>query len=327
MEVERVSKELEKERALRKEEHALMDVRMRELQDARAYLTTEDTISGEEIKGMTEALNTEIYQVAALMVDTLDFDAKVSEDREAQAVAARCIGEHLVRALSGGEPKDDSEEETRHLATLAAIQASLVESCSSMINAWALSPEVSDHFARLYANIRHTCTPAVAGRWRVMTRARCKYLGSDTEVEEYLTRVLLGNLVPVLVVAGWKPFPVMQIENAISALGQRFGTRMVQVGKKLVRLDKAMGEGIISKDAAIGWIPGGAPFDPNIMENAFGKSSGISAEDFVLSTCDLGLMLSQVIKDREGAGSDAKAESQILLKPKVVLYSSLSEHK
>ncbi|KAK0212130.1 hypothetical protein DFS33DRAFT_1491806 [Desarmillaria ectypa] len=327
LEVERVNKELEKVRELRKEEHALLDLRMRELQDARAYLTTEDAMSGEEIKGMTEALNTEIYQVAAFMADTLDFDWTLLGDEQTQAAAARCVGEHLVRALSGGAPRDDSEEETRHLATLAAIQASLVQSCSTVINAWALSQEVSGHFAHLYMNIRRTCTPAVAGRWRAMTRAGCKYLGSDMEVEEQLTGVLLRNLIPVLVVAGWKLSSVVQIENAIGILGQEFGTRMIQVAKKLVRLDRAMGEGVISKDAALGWVPGGAPFDLNVMENAFGKSTGISAEDFVLSTCDLGLVLSQVIRNQEGAGSSIEVESQILLKPKVVLYSALFEHK
>ncbi|KAG7450058.1 uncharacterized protein BT62DRAFT_992067 [Guyanagaster necrorhizus] len=325
-EVERVNAELEKERALRRQEHTLLELRMRELQDTRAYLTTEDAISGEEVKGMTEALNTEIYQVAALMVDTLDFDGTFPGDEQAQAAAVRCIGKPLVSTLSAGAPRDDSEEETRHLATLAAIQASLAQSSSFLIRAWTFSPDVSNHFTRLYANIRRTCTPAVAGRWRAMTRARCKYLESDLKVEEYLTRVLLEDMIPVLVVAGWRPSPVIQMGDATGFLGQRFGTRLGEVAKKLVRLDRAMGEGLISKDVAAGWIPGGTPFNPSIMENAFGKSSGVSAEDYVLSTCDLGLVLMQVIKDREGAGSNTEVESQVLLKPKVVLFSAL-EHK
>ncbi|KAK0209581.1 hypothetical protein IW262DRAFT_1468846 [Armillaria fumosa] len=326
-EIERVSKELEKEKFLRREEHALLDLRTRELQDARAYLITEDAISGEEIKGMTETLNTEIYQVAAFMADTLDFDGTSPADDVNKAAAARWIGDSLAGVLSSGVPKDDTEEETRHLATLAAIQTSIVQTCINLINTWSFHPNVNDHFTALYINIRKTSTSAVAGRWRAMTRARCKYLGSEAEVEGHLAHCLLFDLAPVLAVAGWKTPPSVKAESAISALSQIFRTRVGQITKKMVRLDRAMGEGVISKDAQLCWVTAGTPFEPSVMENAYGKSPDISARDVVLSTCDLGLMLSQISMDVNGAGSGRTEDVQVVLKAKVVLHSALFEHK
>ncbi|SJL14058.1 uncharacterized protein ARMOST_17511 [Armillaria ostoyae] len=329
LEIERVNQELEKERTFRKAEHALLDLRMRELQDARAYLTTEDAISGEEIKGMTEALNTEVYQVAAFMADTLDFDGASPADEMNKAAAARWIGEPLVGVLSSGAPKNDSEEETRHLATLAVIQTSIVQTCISLINTWSFHPNVNDHFAGLYANIRETSTSAVAGRWRAMTRARCKYQGPEKEIEGHLVHCLLRDLAPVLAIAGWKIPPSVKAESAISALSQIFRTRLGQITRKMVRLDKAMGEGVISKDAQLCWVTAGTPFEPSLMENAYGKSPDISARDVVLSTCDLGLMLSQISNDSNGAesGRGEEVQAQVLLKVKVVLHSALFEHK
>ncbi|KAK0471604.1 hypothetical protein IW261DRAFT_1344399 [Armillaria novae-zelandiae] len=326
-EFERVSKELEKEKFLRREEHTLLDLRTRELQDARAYLTTEDAVSGEEIKGMTEALNTEIYQVAAFMADTLDFDGTSPADDLNKAAAVRWIGESLVGVLSSGVPKNDTEEETRHLATLAAIQTSMVQTCINLINTWSFHPNVNDHFTALYINIRNTSTSAVAGRWRAMTRARCKYLGSEMEIESHLVHCLLIDLAPVLAVAGWKTPPSVKAENAIGALSQIFRIRVGQITKKMVRLDRAMGEGVISKDAQLCWVTAGTPFAPSVMENAYGKSPDISAGDVVLSTCDLGLMLSQISKDVNGAGSGRTEDVQVVLKAKVVLHSALFEHK
>ncbi|KAK0196218.1 hypothetical protein F5146DRAFT_924336 [Armillaria mellea] len=326
-EIERINKELEKEKSLRREEQALLDLRTRELQDAQAYLTTEDAISGEEIKGMTEALNTEIYQVAAFMADTLDFDGLSPADEMNKAAAARWIGEPLVGALSSGVPKNDSEEETRHLATLAAIQTSIVQTCINLINTWSFHPNVNDHFAGLYINIRKTSTSAVAGRWRAMTRARCKYLGTDVEIESHLAHSLLFDLAPILAVAGWKTPPSVKAESVMSALSQIFRTRLGQITRKMVRLDRAMGEGVISKDAQLCWVTAGTPFDPSFMENAYGKSPGESAGDRVLSTCDLGLMLSQTSKDDNGAGSGGTEDIHVVLKVKVVLHSALIEHK
>ncbi|PBK90606.1 hypothetical protein ARMGADRAFT_1166920 [Armillaria gallica] len=328
LEIERVNQELEKERTLRKEEQALLDLRMRELQDARAYLTTEDAISGEEIKGMTEALNTEIYQVAAFMADTMDFDGTSPADEVNKAAAVRWIGEPLVGVLSSGVPKNDSEEETRHLATLAAIQTSIVQTCINLINTWSFHPNVNDHFAGLYANIRETSISfAVAGRWRAMTRARCKYLGPEKEIEGHLVNCLLRDLAPVLVVSGWKIPPSVKAESAIGALSQIFRTRLGQITRKMVRLDRAMGEGVISKDAQLCWVTAGIPFDSSIMENAYGKSPDMSTGDVVLSTCDLGLMVSQISKDSNEAGPGRTEDVQVLLKVKVVLHSALFEHK
>ncbi len=95
-----------------------------------------------------------------------------------------------------------------------------------------------------------------------------------------------------------------------------------RIAKDIVTLDRAMGEGLMSMDAELVMIGGGAAFDASFMENGFGDDGRASEGDrsaaIVGCTCDLGLHVR--VGEREGGGVET---SQLLLKPKVVLWSAL----
>lgn len=66
-------KQLQHERSLREEDRKLLEIRRVELEDAQAFLGSADTVSGEEISVMVQALNSHIYQLAAAIAESDDF--------------------------------------------------------------------------------------------------------------------------------------------------------------------------------------------------------------------------------------------------------------
>jgi len=74
------------------------------------------------------------------------------------------------------------------------------------------------------------------------------------------------------------------------------------------RLNKMIGEDVISGDLMVMIIGGGNLFDGKYMENAYARGDARPTQRTVICTTDLGLY------ERKGTG-----EPKILLKPKVVL--------
>ncbi|KAK0196202.1 hypothetical protein F5146DRAFT_1028832 [Armillaria mellea] len=302
--------DLEREKAARKDERRLLDIRTQELQDAHAYSMRSDALSTDELVAKVESLNAEIYQVSAYMADSMTFGARVDFEA-ARAEAVHWFGSYIIDLLCS-----TINEETRMQVVQIAMQAALVQSCADFISMWHMEKRTDDNLSRLYAKIQATNTQVVAGRWRAMTRSGSKY-ESLSDIKKEWIKIVVRKLAMVLIFAGWTGVGTNPTwEACTSFLTKRYGERIEEILHLAMDLDRGMGEGIVSEDIVIFSVGGGSSFVPDTMENGDGEFTVLNS-DHVLCTCELGLKVSRSVQ-KDG-------NSAILVKPKVVLCSTMSD--
>ncbi|KAK0448965.1 uncharacterized protein EV420DRAFT_1566394 [Desarmillaria tabescens] len=285
-ELQNVGMKLLHEQEQRQVERRLLATRAQELHDTETFLTKADLFSGAEVKVMVQGLNTEILQLAANMVDTLQFEdnAMTVDGDQAPTEQRLAIGGRMMQLLqTRGDP------DTHAMVVQAALQG------------WSKHSPTDDSLHDLYCDIRkrYADNPAVAGRWRSMTREKSKY-SMVSEIEEDFYSRVVEVVLNVLLVAGWSP------ADSKGTLTQTFGKRVSAIVKAAMKLDRAMGEGITSQDLVVYGARFDDRFDSDTMVDAYGnqKEDGES----VACTCELGLKVS--------------GGSNILSKTGVVLYSA-----
>ncbi|KAK0448946.1 uncharacterized protein EV420DRAFT_835194 [Desarmillaria tabescens] len=289
----------------------LLDVRTRELQDARMYLNTVDLVSGEDVVSMAEALNAEIFQAAAYMADSSVFGAKsrLTETKE----IAPWIGVDFIEIL-----RSEKDAETRVHAVQVALQASLARSCMATIAMWHPDSKIDEGLRQVYSKIQKTSLAPVAARWRVMTRSNSKYSTSE-EVEKSYIPWMVRRAVLVLLLAGWDSDGTKTWDACVTTVMNKYGRRVRDIIKLMMGLDKAISESIVSKDIIVCIAASGDQYDPGSMENTDGPAEKVQPSDRVMCTSDLGLKVTAT------SGDGSAERDTYLLKPKVVLRSSLTQ--
>ncbi|KAK0222694.1 hypothetical protein EDD85DRAFT_752265, partial [Armillaria nabsnona] len=240
----------------REEDRRLLDTRGKELRDTQMFLTKADTYSFAEIKDMVEGLNSEVLQIAAMMVDEFDCkgrDAGMRDEFEDLTTAVmqmrKVLGEPMVRLLQNHKDRDMHIEVVQK-----SIQAILVNATSHFISCWSSNNPMSSVFQDMYHHIRTSKNPAVAGRWRAMTREITKYV-LDTNFDERFSWFLLESLRDVLHVAGWSN------ADTEKRMVDKFGERLNVLVTLVKKLDRAIGEGITSRDLDVLMVEAGEQFD------------------------------------------------------------------
>ncbi|KAF8871914.1 hypothetical protein CPB85DRAFT_1445283 [Mucidula mucida] len=296
-EVATLRQQLQQEGALRSEDKKLLDTRSQELQDSQAYLTIADTVSIAETLAMVENLNSDIFQVAATVADEA-FLEHYELSKENAERARRCFGDNILRLLYEARHRDN---ESRSLVIQTVVQFALTQACLDITLFWDATL-ASTSLGTAYNHIRTKSSQSVSARWRHVSLTfypwSCRFLVGREELQP------IGN-------------------TYLHAVGQRFLPGLQRVVKDIVTLDRAMGEGLMSTDAELVTISGGEIYDKSFMENGFtgdgdrdgGNSDGGGNAAKVVCTTDLGLQAG----GRGGRG----AGTQLLLKPKVVLWSAL----
>ena len=132
----------------------LLEERTTELKGAQAFLTKADSLSGADVIGMVESLNSEILQVSAFMADTLKcgYPPMATEEVEQMAAqASRVLGNRMVRLLRSKQPDGDP------MLIQIALQACMVSLCKEMTSSWDLhDPQCHHILATIYARIQQT---------------------------------------------------------------------------------------------------------------------------------------------------------------------------
>ncbi|KAK0222676.1 hypothetical protein EDD85DRAFT_779146 [Armillaria nabsnona] len=297
-ELQRVGTKLVYEREQRQADQRLLATRAQELHNTETFLTKADQFSGAEVKVMVQGLNTEILQLAADMVDTLQFeDNAMAVDGDQRSTEQRLTIDGRMSQLL----QDRGDLDTHAIVVQAALQGVITRLCRRFISEWSKHSSTDDDLHGLYRDIRknYADSPAVAGRWRSMTREKSKYrVVSETEGNFYFR--VVEAVLNVMRVAGWSP------ADAKGTLLQTFGKRVSAIVKAAMKLDRAMGEGITSQDLVVYTAHLDDHFDSNTMVDAYGNQKADG--DVVACTCELGL------KASDG--------SNILLKTGVILYSA-----
>ncbi|KAF6743402.1 hypothetical protein DFP72DRAFT_933537 [Ephemerocybe angulata] len=331
----------------------LSEVRGKELKGAQVFLTKADTLSVTDVVQKVNALNEEIFQMAAFLGEVLIYEVlEEGVDRHSvrqQAVtsgysqAERLLGEKLANVLAQESIKEPKEPSNPLLVQIV-MQIAFTQWCARLGSRWTSYHKVDkakheegeegageqekersgnasvqnqrEHdnlISELYDSIRDHEDQAVAGRWRSLTRAHLPYSTSGWD-----HNLMLG-IVSILGIAGWSTRTqddLVQIENRLSS-----------IFKPLLELRKATGEDVTSADLEISVVRPGTQFDPTYMEDAYadGRSSSKSkksAPEEVISTSGLGLKRI-VVKRLKTGGIQRQAEA--LSMPKVVLEKTIKE--
>ncbi|RXW25680.1 hypothetical protein EST38_g187 [Candolleomyces aberdarensis] len=328
----------------------LSEVRGKELKGAQVFLTKADTLSVTDVIQKVNALNEEIFQMAAflgevLVYEVLEPDANRQEHRQAAIEstyenARSTLGEMLASTLAH-ESMNDPKEESNPLLVQIVMQIALTNWCGKFGRRWTSYQRVdnesaneakegqpkesgsksgtSKHFdhdrfiSELYDSIRDHEDQAVAGRWRSLTKA---HLPSSTTGWDHSLMLAICSSMSV---AGWATRSTEEVAHIEKRLSSIF--------KPLIDLRKATGEDVTSADLEISIVQPGHTFDPAYMEDAYadGRSSSKSkksAPEAVISTSGLGLHRLVVKRAKVGG---VQRQMEILSMPKVVLEKTIKE--
>ncbi len=145
---------LAREQSLREEDLRLLEARAQELRDAQTFLTKADAYSFAEIKGMVEGLNSEVLQIAAMMVDEFSGSGKSMEAGHLTEVGHRLkgiLGDWMVERMQ------DRRDPDMHIEVVQkGIQAVLTYTIQHFISCWSLDDRISDIFVGTYNEIMST---------------------------------------------------------------------------------------------------------------------------------------------------------------------------
>ncbi|KAK0448952.1 uncharacterized protein EV420DRAFT_1275632 [Desarmillaria tabescens] len=307
---------LAREQAKREEDRHLLNTRGEELRNAQAFLTRADAYSYADIKAMIDALNSEIMQLASYMSDTLRLEQSQldpSDEDTSNAISREkhMLGDRMVFLLGTRDNQD-----LREVALLCSLQAVMVRTCNSMIRRWHREAKIHDIYSELYQDVKDSNTPAVAGRWRALTRAQTKYRPEE-DVEDLCSRLLLSHLWSVLQIAGWTT------SDGRSTIEKDFGARISEISKLMKQVDQAMNEGITSEDLVTYVIQPDVRFDPTIMadENQDSQAEMVT-EDAVTVACTTELGLK--VYNEDSLSDDVRdIRMTVLMKPKIILWASM----
>jgi len=144
----------------------LLDTRTKELRGAEAFLTKADTLSGADVISMLNALNSEIYQTAALVAESFQFQPKklvqgsdTLEERpeeqgkvdmtEVYQSATDILGSRMVELLKSTEHHDDPT------LVQIAFQAGMAAYSNWIVSAWDFEdPDDERLLGEIYGRLR-----------------------------------------------------------------------------------------------------------------------------------------------------------------------------
>lgn len=135
----------------------LVEEQTNELKGARAFLGHSNMLSGADVIGMVDRLNSEVYQGAASMVDTFEFEGqsrRMNDEawKKATDVASKTIGGALMHALIAQRKKNKDDYDPTLVQY--ALQTCLTFCCWKICISWAIKDENSLFIKRIYDDIQ-----------------------------------------------------------------------------------------------------------------------------------------------------------------------------
>lgn len=139
--------------AARQEQAALLKSRTADLRGAEAFLTTADTLSGEEVCGHLDALNHDILSLAASIAEDPNL---VFASESSPPVTLPPVPERLHAVIAALVSRDQSEDPT---FLQLAVQHSICHHIAVVASTFSIGllPEQANLFANLYSQVHRSC--------------------------------------------------------------------------------------------------------------------------------------------------------------------------
>ncbi|KAJ7275876.1 hypothetical protein C8J57DRAFT_1714369, partial [Mycena rebaudengoi] len=274
--------------------------------------STANSVSGADIRGMMQGLNSEIFQTAASLSCSLHFRSPptkftcVTPAPELFQRMTRILGPIIVDFIL----TDQRSKTGSSMLVQIALQAALTHWGCDTINSRLLGGDdtINSFIHELYRGIRHSESSAAAGRWRVMTQAQL-----ITKAMPNIRKMLLEQIIDVLVLANWRTAESLNWK----ALEAEFGQQLDSITQRVVGLNRDIGTKLVSDDLEAGLIPPGCTFHPLIMEKAYPDDEAERESELVLCTTGLGVWTRACDKRR--------SDSEVVLKAQVLLPADLEQ--
>lgn len=296
---------------------ALLEVRNQEAKVANVFLSKEDPFSTSDVVQSVRDLNSEIMQTAAHLAENLPLKRVCAPLAEEMPEGHhKSIFVTLVLPQGAGEEVDVGSLEL-------ALQGSLAFYACGIANTWDFS-STSRWYDKIYSKVCETGTlilqlpvraylidpppedRTVASNWRALTRRTLGHMGSSHEDLRLQTVNNMINRLAKLLSSCGVGNTADNVNNIHTCAAEKFGELFTMARK----LNKIIGENVVSEDLTVTIIRKGIMFDGENMEDAHARAGVRSAGRSVICTTDLGLL------SKWGANGARK----VLLKPKVALH-------
>ncbi|KAI5897241.1 uncharacterized protein SCHCODRAFT_02570849 [Schizophyllum commune H4-8] len=279
-EVERDSADRELGRA-----RQLLQARTEELAAIQSVLGRVDQLSERDVVRKVEELNEEVFQLSALMADSLEPSASDRQDRERVSEAKDAVFDRLGEVVYGALKVND--DALRQAAVQVALQATAAKWSGSVVGRWSLGAEGY----------------AAAARWKSVTRQSIRE--AERVTDQALKDGLHATMQTVLDASGYK-ISGEQINGSTDA------SAINEAVEAVVRLSTALRgdiSAITSTELEIRLSRPGDLYDDTVMEADEESRCGSPV------ACGVSLGIA-----RTSRGSETRA----LLKSKVVLVSAFA---
>ncbi|KAF7982967.1 hypothetical protein HWV62_24552 [Athelia sp. TMB] len=270
----------------------LLDDRTRELNGARPFLIKTDTLSGADVIALVQALNADIFQLAAFMADSFPVASnRINASKDLQEARHRIreyLGYKLLKSLANMAHDDPT-------VLQMALQSYLAQCCAEITNAWTFDGS-SAVLEKLYEHVRDA--------------------GDESHLANIRKHICTG-FTDILTTANCQS---KDLSGMFEAVTEGFGDRVNTIVEVALHINRVMGE-ITSGDMETVIWPRGVIFEPKAMDDAGGEAFSHEEEAIVLCTTELGLRKAT----QEGKGGLSARESTLLLKPKVALETLVAQ--
>ncbi|KAL1687806.1 hypothetical protein GGG16DRAFT_127675 [Schizophyllum commune] len=162
----------------------LLQARTEELAALQSLLGPVDQLSERDVARKVEELNEEVFQLSALIADSLEPSASDGQDRERVSEAKKAVLDRLGEVVYGALKVDD--DALRQAAVQVALQATAVRWSGSVVGRWSLGAEGN----------------AAAARWKSLTRQSIRE--AERVTDQALKDGLYAMLQTVLDTAGYR---------------------------------------------------------------------------------------------------------------------------
>ncbi|KAH9946440.1 hypothetical protein B0H21DRAFT_415663 [Amylocystis lapponica] len=300
----------------------LLKARTLELKDAQQVFSKPDTLSDADILRLVGNLNSQIFQTAAQIADSLIFKnqkfALVEIDAEIDAMVKRTVGEEMLGLLTTVNHEGDP------ICIQIALQTCMVAFTGYIIETWNFLQRVDDDpFGVVYTNIARYENQSVSRRWRALTRSHLSQVYLQEKNVTALKESLAQFIANVLFTCGLGE----SLRNIYDTFVDKYGEKISGIVTLTLELRRSMGEEMVSCDLETVVAEGGEIYDAEVMDDAYStggaRTEPNSAAAHILCTTEHGLR--RVERYGDGINGELKSQVTMLLKPKVALESLAEE--
>ncbi|KAF6752154.1 hypothetical protein DFP72DRAFT_905071 [Ephemerocybe angulata] len=305
-------------------------------------MVTADRVSVAEVVRAVEEVNDLVFQCAVDLADAV-LDARatgkakgifqtvgVEGKGKAREAVSKEWGVEVVRRLERDVLDVDEGEESTVLFE-AMVQNVLIEACAGMTKTLCFTDSAVDqHLKGVRERIQRTHEPSIAKNWLSMTANHASESTPTDHTIEVITRCL-WNLV---LLAGWQESSSSRTEAPIIA------DKVKTLMSKSLGIREMVMQGVLSAEVEVVFPQKECWFDESCMTDTYALDGGGSSragakakkhqemggagrDTFKRAVCAtaLGVTCSKPKAKVEGEG----AKAELVLKPKVLLYSTLEE--